>query len=174
MFDDWKTLVRNIAPALGTALGGPAGGMAVKFIADKMLGNADASEADVKDFLLSASPEQMVTLRQIDNDFSRAMAQIGVDLERINADDRASARSMAVQTSLNPQIILACIYVLAFSAILYLVFAKELAMSSEQENMANYLLGILSAGLMQIMSFFYGSSKSSQDKNDLLKNRGPR
>ncbi len=75
---------------------------------------------------------------------------------------------MGIKTSLVPQMILSVIYVLAFAVILYVVFMGELAMSEAQASMANYLLGILSAGLLQIMNFFFGSSKSSQDKNAII------
>jgi hypothetical protein len=40
----WKDIIRSIAPTIGTALGGPLAGTATKFIADKMLGKADATQ----------------------------------------------------------------------------------------------------------------------------------
>ena len=44
---NWKAIVGTVAPALATALGGPLAGVAVKAIADKVLGKPAATEADV-------------------------------------------------------------------------------------------------------------------------------
>lgn len=165
---NWKSIVKSVAPALGSALGGPAGGMAVKFIADKILGNPEATESEVADYVAGASPADMLKIKQSDHDFAVAMRELDIDLEKLEVDDRKSARDLGIKTSLIPQIILACIYVLAFSATLYAVFTGQVKMDSMQTTMANYLLGILSAGLMQIMNFFFGSSKSSHDKNKML------
>jgi hypothetical protein len=43
---NWKELVRQVAPTLSAALGGPLTGTAVRFIADKCLGKPDAGAPD--------------------------------------------------------------------------------------------------------------------------------
>jgi hypothetical protein len=37
---DWKELVKGVAPVIGGAFGGPFGGVAVKFMADALLGES--------------------------------------------------------------------------------------------------------------------------------------
>ena len=51
---DWKSIVSTVAPWIGTALGGPRGGMAVSAIADA-LGLSDKAEETIKQALSGAS-----------------------------------------------------------------------------------------------------------------------
>jgi len=67
-----------------------------------------------------------------------------------------------------PHIVISGIYVVAFSVVLFVVFANQLAMSQMQERIMMYLLGILSAGLLQIMNFWFGSSSGSKEKTAKL------
>jgi len=43
MSTTWKGIVGTVAPALATALGGPLAGVAVRAIAEKVLGKPEAS-----------------------------------------------------------------------------------------------------------------------------------
>ena len=95
---DWKGLVGTVAPTLATALGGPMAGMATKAIASSLLGDADASEKDIAAALAGASPDTMLKLKQADQAFETKMAELGVDLEKIAQEDRASAREMQSTT----------------------------------------------------------------------------
>lgn len=77
---DWKGIVKAVAPALGTALGGPLVGTAVKVLGEKLLGNADATEADVaKAIEAGLPPESIVKLREIDADFKLKMESAGLE-----------------------------------------------------------------------------------------------
>jgi len=90
---DWKKVVSTVAPVLGTALGGPLAGAATKFIADKFLGNPQATEDQIAETVKSASPDQLLQLKKLDQDFAIEMKKLDVDLYKIDADDRASARA---------------------------------------------------------------------------------
>ena len=170
----WKDIVKRVAPVLGTALGGPFGGMAVKAITaavlpdDKQALTGDALEKELE-FAISGNPDALLKLREADQTFDVEMKKLDVDILQIAADDRASARDLAKSTSLMPQIILAGIYVIAFATILIMVFTGKVALTGQQADIANVLLGILSAGLLQIMNFFFGSSSGSKAKTDKLK-----
>ena len=89
-----KSIVKAVAPTLGAALGGPAGGMAAKIISEGILGKPDASEAEIEDFLLTASPEQMLELKKLDAQFAVDMKKLDIDVFRIESDDKKSARAM--------------------------------------------------------------------------------
>lgn len=54
---DWKNLISSVAPFLGTALGGPLGGMAVSALGDA-LGLSDKSESAIKQALSGVTPEK--------------------------------------------------------------------------------------------------------------------
>ena len=59
---DWKSIVSTVAPWIGTARGGPLGGMAVSAIADA-LGLSDKAEETIKQALSGASPSPKVPKR---------------------------------------------------------------------------------------------------------------
>ncbi len=161
---NWKKLIGGIAPVLGGSLGGPFGAMAGTWLASEL----GVGEADLEAAVLSASPAKLLEIKGLEGKFKLEMAKLGLDEKKLYADDRNSARRMASETSLLPQMILAAIFVTGFITILYITFTGEMQMDASTKDMANYLLGILSAGLIQIMNFFFGSSAGSKAKTAKL------
>ncbi len=164
---DWKELVKSVAPVLGTALGGPFGGMASRWLAGRLLGDENAGESALEAAISTASPDTFVRLRELDNEFRLEMKRIGLEEKQLEAGDRADARSLA-KVNMTPHMVISAIYVLAFALVLYVVFSGELTMTQMQERVMMYLLGILSAGLLQIMNFWFGSSSGSKEKTAKL------
>lgn len=93
---DWKNIVKNVAPMLGTALGGPIAGAATKFIADKLLGNPNASQDEIAQALSQASPETMLKLKELDTQFAIEMGRQGIDMYALQVQDRSSAREREI------------------------------------------------------------------------------
>ena len=165
----WKSIVKTVAPVLGTALGGPFGGMAMKAISAAVLPEEQQGLAghDLEAALESAitgNQEMLLKLKEADQTFDIEMKRLDVDIMKIDAGDRADARGMAASTTLFPQMIIAGLYVVGFIIVLWAVFTGKVALTTGQKEIAMYLLGILSAGLLQIMNFFYGSSSGSKEK----------
>ena len=63
------------------------------------------------------------------------------------------------------QFILALIYDAGFFLIAYAVFFRGLNLEGTEKDIALYLLGILSAGLVQANGFFFNSSAGSKLKS---------
>src|SRR6266852_5794190 len=114
---DWKALVSTVAPMLGTALGGPFGGMAVKAIGEALGLQAPTEEA-ISTALAGAKPEDLLKLKQADQQFAKDMKMLDVDLERIAATDRDSARGMQKETRSRTPHVLALVVTLGFFGIL--------------------------------------------------------
>jgi hypothetical protein len=149
-------LIENVAPTIATALGGPVAGMAVKALSTALLGHADGSEDDIRTALATASPDQIAAIKKIDADFKVQMKSLDIDLVRIAADDRASARNMAVGThSLTPSI-MSYIIVVCWAIIQYFLFTHVIE-ASMRELIAR-VLGTLDGALMLVLSFWFGSS----------------
>jgi len=157
---DWKSLVGSVAPVLGGSLGGPFGAMAGKWLAGKL----GVDESKLEETVSNATPDTMLKIKELDNSFKVEMAKLGLEEKQLHAEDRASARVMASKTSLLPQMIISSLFMLGFIVILYYVFSSKQALPDGIKDMANYLLGILSAGIVQIMNFFFGSSAGSKEK----------
>lgn len=160
---DWKDVVRKIAPVIGSAIGGPFGGVATKFIADKWLGKSDASEAEIEEAILTASPEQLLQLRQTDNEFRVQMRELGIREEELHQRDRGSARELA-KVNMWPQIILSSIYTAGYCLVLYAFATGAVNIADTTRAEFNIVLGVLTAAQAQIMNFWFGSSSGSKDK----------
>jgi hypothetical protein len=164
----WKSIVGTVAPGIATMLGGPLAGMAVRALGSALLGDENASEDAVETAVLQANPEALAKVRVADKELTAKLAQAGVDLERMAKEDRAGARAMAISTTLKPQVILAGIFIAGFVAILWTVFSGQIALDDTGGKIAMMLIGILAAGVTQIMNFFFGSSSGSKEKTILL------
>lgn len=163
---DWKGLVGSIAPTLATALGGPMAGMAVKALSSSLLGHEDGTEADIELAMANATPDDLLKIKETDNAFKLEMERIGVDLQKIAADDRNSARDREIKTKDNTPKVLAGVIVIGFFATLATVaFATipDKAMPA-----INILLGSLTALLIQVGNYYFGSSAGSKAKTEII------
>jgi energy-converting hydrogenase Eha subunit A len=138
------------------------GGMAVKMIADKL--GVPANEQAVADHL-TAHPEHMVKLQEI-------------DLEKIKAHyaemDSARQREIAVASSSNVPMLnklVTPLLALGVTALSFVLFAILIFVDvkPEAKDILIYILGVLSAAVTQILSYYFGSSQGSKDKEDKLK-----
>jgi hypothetical protein len=167
MASTWKGIIGTVAPALATALGGPLAGAAVKTIADKVLGTPDASEADVAAAITAgASPDMLLKLKQADQDFARAMADAGIKLEELEAADRANARAREIATKDWVPAALAVTNALAFFILLFLMLSR--AVPEANKSAFDILLGMLAGSLTTIMTYYFGSSRGSREKDAIL------
>jgi hypothetical protein len=166
---DW---LKALVPVLGTALGGPLGGAAASFIADKLGIEGKTIEA-VTDALSSSklTPEQVTQIKAAEIDFRKFLETNKIDLARLEVDDRKSAREMQVAVHSNIPGLLAVIIVTGFFAILICMMLGILK-TTDQESLL-ILLGALSAGFGAVLNFFFGSSHGSQAKDAMLANSAP-
>lgn len=154
----WQEIVKAVAPKLGAALGGPMGGIATKFIADKFLGNPDASEEELELAISGATPQDLTRLKEIESQYE-------IEVLKIAAQDRDSARNLAIETGKTPQIILSSAYTIGYFAIFMGMLGSYFTIPEEQESLFLTLFGSLTAAQLQIMNFWFGSSSGSKDKN---------
>lgn len=162
---DWKGLVRTVAPGIATALGGPLAGIAVKTIGDA-LGMDEPTEEKISAALKGATPDDMLKLKQAEQEFQVKMKQLDIDLTKVYADDRRSARDMQAATRSNVPALLSCLITVGFFGILIGLMEGVLKTSDTPELMI--LLGALSAAWGGVVNFYFGSSAGSEQKNVLL------
>ena len=157
---------------LGTALGGPFGGIAAGFIAEK-LGlegkTVDAVTKALTDNKMTA--DQVTAIRLAEIDFTKFLAQNEITKDQLDTQNTVDARVMQIAVkSITPNI-LAVIIVTGFFGILIAMMMGLLAVSDQQALLI--LLGSLSAGFGAVLNFFFGSSRGSQNKDVLLANSTP-
>lgn len=159
-----KSVVLRVAPTIGTALGGPVGGMASKFLAEQLLGKPDATEAEIEEFILGASPEQMLELKKLDQAFEAQMRALDIDVVRIEMEDRKSARGLFA-TNIWPQVILTAIFTAGYFVALIMLLRGTVAIPEETQGVVNVVVGVLTAGMSTILAFWFGSSLGSMQKS---------
>lgn len=183
---DWKKLVAGIAPAIGTALGGPLVGVAVSQLGSALLGDPDASEADVAATLASGrlTGDQVVALKAADNAFAVRMKELDIDVMRINqAGDAAliadTADARHVFGKDDNIFLLGCIILGGFAVLmgleLYGLFSLMTGKADVDPGvltacgtLIGTITGYVAANAQQVVSFFYGSSKGSKDSGAQL------
>jgi hypothetical protein len=162
---DW---LKQIAPTVATALGGPLAGLAVSAVS-KALG---VSDDDAKSMLESGkmSADQIAQVKLAELELKKQAQSLGLDFEKLAVEDRASARNMQVATKSNLVPTLAIIIVGSFIA---LVASTLLGYSKVESALAGTLVGYLSAKAEQVIAFYFGSTASSQRKTELLHQSTP-
>jgi len=165
-------LLGSVAPTLATALGGPLAGMATKALSMALLGNEDGSEDDIRASLLTASPEQLASVKKIDADFKVQMKSLDIDLEALAVDDRKSARDMQKEVKDWIPRALAISVTLGYFGIIAYVLVSGLPLNGSEVLLM--LLGTLSAGWTGVMAFYFGSSSGSQKKDAMIYNSTPK
>jgi hypothetical protein len=166
LLDQFGPLLGQVAPTIATALGGPLAGVAIKILSNVLLGHEGGSEDDVKASLATASPDQLAALKKIDADFKVQMKELDIDLERIAAGDRDSARKMQTETKDWVPKLLAIVITLGFFGILVWMLVQGMPQTGTEALLM--MLGALGTAWTGVVNFYYGSSAGSKAKNDIL------
>lgn len=171
---DWKKIVGALAPTIGTALGGPLAGIAAKYVSQALLGHQDGDDSAIELALLTATPEQLTKVKEIEAKFKVDMRNLDIDLEAIAVDDRKSARNMASTTSLWPQATLSAIFIGGFLSLLWVLFSGAITLDASVKDIALIMLGVLASGVTVILKFWFGGSPNDGMQMDKIYNSVPR
>jgi len=163
---DWKGIVGAVAPALATVLGGPLAGVAVKALSSKLLGRDDGSEADIAQAVASMSPADLIKLKEVEAELTKSLAEVDVDLERVAAGDRDSARRRAVEMrDWTPNVLAFCLLGLFAYVLHSLMTGGEQSLGRDIMMM---MIGGLIANNQQAQNYFFGTTRSSASKDKTL------
>ncbi|MDL4863891.1 hypothetical protein NPJ88_016280 [Halomonas elongata] len=164
---NWKSIVKTVAPALGTALAGPMAGTAIRELGNRWLGDENATAKDVEQAVQNASPDQLAQLREIDADFEARMRELDIDLHELEVEDRKSARAM-FSVNIWPQIILSAVFGLGYFVVLYLLMSNNVAIGDGLRDTFSIVLGVMTGAVKDILQFWFGSSMGSKEKTHQL------
>lgn len=162
-------LVATLLPWLFSALKTPLAQTAIDHVAEKLGLEAKTVES-INGFLQGAKPEDLLKAKEADQSFQLEMKKLGImevyQLEQLSVQDRESARDREVKTGDNTTRILAGLYTVGYFCILLLAIVYQFP--TENKDTLNALFGMLSAAQLSIVSYYFGSSKGSSDKNEAL------
>jgi hypothetical protein len=179
-------ILKGALPWLGAAItGGPVGlaAMALKTVGDKLGVKAPKNAAEAEALYVNATPEQRLALKQEDDNFAVRMKELGIqeveDLEKIAADDRASARNREIQVKDRTPQVLAYVYATAFFLTLglHIWFLAYITLNHVQIDLAvfaaiNTPVSMLETALLTMVlgskEYYFGSSSGSRAKDDTI------
>ena len=171
---DFPTIIKTVAPWIGTALGGPLGGMAVGAIADA-LGLSDQTVDAVKTAISGATPEQMLALKKADQDFAVQMQALGfkqiTDLESLAVADRKDARTMQVAKPSPVPALLSLLVTAGYFGILVGMMAGGLNIHDSEAMLL--MLGSLTTAWGAVMAFWFGTTRDSSRKTEIIAKSNP-
>jgi len=165
---DW---LKTLAPLLGTALGGPLGGAAASFIADK-LGIQEKTIEAVSEVLNSGkmSADQIASLKLAEIDFQKFLESNKIELAKLDVEDRTSARAREVAVKDWIPGILALLLTGGFFGVL--VYMLQYGAPAHGGDALLVMLGSLGTGFASVLAYYFGSSSGSQSKNAIIERLG--
>lgn len=165
--------LERVAPTIASLLGGPLVGMGVQTL-ESFFGLTpppDGSDKSRQAAVISAvagmDPDAAVKLATIDADLKAKMAQAGIDMAKVDADDRNSARGRATAMHDFMPSLLAGLAIVGTFAMVFAVV--KYGVSKEVDPMlAGGLIAGLTALAQQGGNYLWGSSVGSAMKNALM------
>ena len=147
-----SNIVGAVAPTLGTALGGPFGGMAGDVIS-KVLG-VDNDPASLEKAIASATPEQLIEIKKAEKEFEAKMKELDVDLYKLETAEKQDARKTFSKDWTARIIGIAMVG--GFLGYIFLVTLQPPEQNSEA--LINLVLGYLGGLASAVISFYFGAS----------------
>jgi hypothetical protein len=155
--------LKQIAPTVATALGGPLAGMAISAVS-KAIGVDEDKVGDlIKDNKLTA--EQIAQVKVAEIELQKQAQELGLNFAKLEVDDRKSAREMQAATRSIVPPALAAIVTVGFFGILVMMLLGKVDSNNPAILM---MLGSLGTAWTGIIAYYFGSSAGSQAKTDLL------
>ena len=151
-----KELIATVAPTVASAFGGPLAGVAVRKLLPILGLSDDASENEVNTAIQNATPEQLIALKKLDQEFKVQMKQLDIDLAKITTSDKDSARKREIETKDYTPRIRAYIICGLYVGVQYFLFTHVVDPSMRE--MIMRALGTLDAILGLVFSYYFGSS----------------
>jgi hypothetical protein len=161
---DW---LKQVAPTIATAFGGPLAGLAVDAISKAIGVDPKDVNKTIAEGKLSA--EQIGAIKQAEIAMAARAQELGLDFEKIAVDDRKSAREMQASTQSYIPGLMAIAVTLGFFGILVGLMTEHFKTSDA----LMLMLGSLGTAWTGIIAFYFGSSAGSQKKDELLHKSSP-
>ena len=157
---DW---LKQIAPTIATAMGGPLAGMAVSAISKAIGVDPDKVGDLISSNKLTADQIAQVKIAEIE--LQKQAQELGLNFEKLAVEDRMSARDMQSRTrSLMPPILAGAVTI-GFFSIMVMMFFNKIDSGNPAILM---MLGSLGTAWTGIIAYYFGSSAGSADKTALL------
>jgi hypothetical protein len=177
LFDDTLGTLKALAPTIATAIGGPVGGFAVKALGE-VFGVEFGSKDEALEAVKSATPEQLLAMKQADQSFALQMKSLGIDVFKLEVADKQSAREhfskdgkvfwlgVVVLMTFAATVGAACFG--AFHILTGGMAIKDLGVVAAVFGFLGTIIGYVAANAQQVIGYFFGSSQSGEDNGKAM------
>lgn len=158
--------LKKLAPTLIGTLGGPLAGLAVEAVSSAL--NWDgATKEQVVEKLSSGSltGAEIIAVKQAEQALVVRLKELDIRSEELTVQDRQSAREREARVGGVMTPVLAGIIVAAFVAVVFMTLFGNVTVDGV---LAGTLIGYLSAKAEQVMSYYFGSSRGSDEKTRMI------
>ena len=162
--DKALSVLKTVAPTIAKAYGGPFAPLA-SAVVSKVIGGKDDNFEEV---LLAADPEKLREFKKAEQAFQSEMRELDIKEQDLIYKDVQDAREFAEKTDMKTQTWLAALFIGGYFVVLLFVLSGFIQPAESIHDMALILLGVLAGEVPRIMSFFFGSTKGSSDKNQTI------
>ena len=159
--------IESIAPTIASCLGGPLAGLAVEAVSKSLGIDPNAVQDTINNGKLTA--DQIASIQSAEIALKAKAQEMSLDFEQLAVQDRKSARDLQTTTKSFIPPLLALIITLGFFGILVGMMTGKVTSSDA----LMLLLGSLGTAWTGVISFYFGSSASSQNKDALLHQSTP-
>lgn len=161
---DWLATLKTIAPGLATAFGGPLAGLAVTAIGNA-LNVPEPTQEKIQAAIAGATPDDLLKVKQAEEQFQVQMKQLDINLEQISESDRDSARKREAAVGDKTTRNLAYLLIIGGLTFIAATFAGITKVDSA---LAGTLIGYLISEMKQVLSYYFGSSEGSKNKDETI------
>tara|TARA_R110000796_G_scaffold148262_7_gene265150 strand:- start:3363 stop:3854 length:492 start_codon:yes stop_codon:yes gene_type:complete len=161
-WSDIKGIVGNIAPLVGTALGGPAGA-AIGGMLSSALGVENKPDAVAQ--ALKSNPEAAIKLRQFELENEQSIREHAFKVLDAELSDKQDAREAHKH---NPMPMVICISLtLMVAGGAYMLFTMDIPTDNKQ--IANLLFGTVLGQWGSSIAYWVGTTRSSNEKTKMMR-----
>jgi hypothetical protein len=184
--------LKKILPWIGAAATGNVPvliGLAAKTVGDALGTEVAPKVDDIATAVAGATPEQLVSLREKENDFKERMQALGFqhieEMTRLGLEETKAfvqdTQDARAKYSQNVSVFWLGVFILlTFAGIIslslwgsYLLLSggiqiKDVGIVAAVFGFLGTVIGYVAANAQQVVGFFYGSSKGSGDKTDAM------
>ncbi len=164
----FKTILQKAFPAISAAasLGGPATALAANIVGNALGVKVDPDKLDETVEKAFTDPETRLKLIEAEGNLKLELEKLNVDLEKIAADDRASARAREIAVKdKTPAVLAYCILGGLFSLVGLMAFH---AVPQESREVISVMIGSLATMAIGVKEYFFGSSSGSAAKTQII------
>lgn len=179
---DWKAALKVIAPTVAGLVAAPVGfgplaNAGMRAILDAAFPDEDHDKLtppEVEEKLATAlasgqlTPEQMAAMKQADYAFQQRMAELDLEVLKVDAADRDSARKREMTVKDRVPAVLATVAVVGFFGVLAALFF--VIPPKDNGDVIYLLLGQVAGAYAMVLAYYFGSSSGSAAKTTALAN----